>query len=350
MHDFSTKHYFERLFTQFGRGWNRFWYTPGDPLPLSLIRVATGLLALYFILTYTPDVSHFFAQDGLLPYELTELPQYTPDGQVYNPATLSYLSHLNTATELNVAHWIGVAILLLFTIGLFSRITAVLGLIVTLSYIHRGPMLTSEIEPVLAMIQFYLCLGPCGARLSVDRVLALRAAQNKPASEKDPGEQKFFSATLATRLIQVHLCLIVAMMGLAKLAGPGQLSAGPEWYDPWGTGEAVWWLLARPQSGMFDTLGFLRDYPKLIAAWTHVIVLFELAFPILVWNRLARPLMLGLALVVWSSLALISGLWVMYALLMVACLSFIEPTLLDRWFKKRSTVHSSLNPPVPQAT
>ena len=95
---------------------------------------------------------------------------------------------------------------------------------------------------------------------------------------------------------------------------------------------------------------FIKDYPKLIAAWTHVIVLFELAFPILVWNRLARPLMLGLALVVWSSLALISGLWVMYALLMVACLSFIEPTLLDRWVKRRSTVHSSLNPPVPQAT
>ena len=88
-------------------------------------------------------------------------------------------------------------------------------------YIHRGPMVTSEIEPVLVMIQFYLCLGPCGARLSVDRLLALRAAQNKPASEKDSGEQKFFSATLATRLIQVHLCLIVAMMGLAKLAGPG---------------------------------------------------------------------------------------------------------------------------------
>ena len=66
MNDFSIKSYFERLFTQFGHGWNRFWYTPSDPLPLSLIRVATGLLALYFILTYTADVSHFFSEKHVL--------------------------------------------------------------------------------------------------------------------------------------------------------------------------------------------------------------------------------------------------------------------------------------------
>ena len=344
MKDFSVKHYFERLIAEFGRGWNHFWYTPSNPLPLSLIRVATGLIALYFVLTYTADITYFFAQDGLLPVELTEQPQYRPDGQVYNPATLSYLSHLNTARELLVAHWIGVAVLVLFTIGLFSRITAVLSLIVTLSYIHRGPLLTSEIEPVLAMVQLYLCLGPCGARLSVDRFLALRRAKDNPVLVKKLENQKFFSATLATRLIQVHLCLIVAMMGLAKLAGPGQLSAGPEWYDPWGTGEAVWWLLARPQSGMFEAFGFLRDYPNVIAGWTHAIVLFELTFPILVWNRLARPLMLALALPIWTSLALISGIAVMFLLLIVACISFVEPTLLHRLLSKHTTTNNdSLN-------
>ena len=61
--------------------------------------------------------------------------------------------------------------------------------------------------------------------------------------------------------------------------------------------------------------------------------------------------MLGVALVVWSSLALISGLWVMYVLLIVACLSFIEPTLLDQWFKKRSVANNALDPKtVSQAT
>ena len=54
--------------------------------------------------------------------------------------------------------------------------------------------------------------------------------------------------------------------------------------------------------------------------------------------------MLDFALVVWSSLALISGLWIMYVLLLVSCMSFIEPTLLNQWFTKRSTVNSSLKP------
>jgi hypothetical protein len=82
----------------------------------------------------------------------------------------------------------------------------------------------------------------------------------------------------------------------------------------------------------------LRDYPKLLAFWTHAIVLFELTFPILVWNRLARPLMLSLAMIVWGSLMLISGIAGMYVLLIVACISFIEPSLLQRWLSKRPTM------------
>lgn len=336
MDDLSIKHYFERLIGHFGNGWNRFWYTPGDPLPLCMIRVATGLAALYFVLTYTADLSYFFQQGGLLPFELTE--QYESFDAVYNPGNLSYLSYLNTYTELYVAHWIGIAILLLFTIGLFSRITAVLGLIVTLSYIHRAPLITSEIEPLLAMLQFYLCLGPCGARLSIDRWWALHREQNHGSQMPHLGFRKFFSATLATRLIQVHLCLVAAMMGLAKLAGPGELMGAEQWYDPWGTGEAIWSMIARPQSRMFDGITFLRDYPKLIAAWTHAIVLFEIVFPILIWNRLARPLMLSLAVIFWGSLIPISGIAGMYVLLIIACISFIEPSLLQRWFSKKPTV------------
>ena len=200
-----------------------------------------------------------------------------------------------------------------------------LGLIVTLSYIQRAPLLTSEFEPLLAALQFYLCLGPCGTRLSVDRYLADRKGQSNLE------EKKYFSATLATRLIQVHLCIVAAMMGLAKISGPGEIVGAQEWYDPWGTGEAVWMMISRPQSRLFESLTFLREHPYLVAAWTHLIVLVELLFPILIWNRLARPLVLVLGAVTWFSLMLISGIAPFYALLLVASLSFVSPGRVQRW-------------------
>ena len=121
-------------------------------------------------------------------------------------------------------------------------------------------------------------------------------------------------------------------MGLAKLSGPGEIVGAQEWYDPWGTGEAVWWMISRPQSRLFEGLTFLREHPYLVAAWTHLIVLVELCFPIFIWNRLARPLVLALGTLIWFSLMLISGIAPFYALIIVASLSFVAPNRLATWF------------------
>ncbi|MEK6247704.1 MAG: hypothetical protein N2C12_05950 [Planctomycetales bacterium] len=332
MDDFSVKQYFNRLVTQFGSGWNRFWFTPSDALPLSAIRILTGLFAIYVLLTYTPDVARFFQVGGLLPLEVV---QQWNGSEGFDTSALSYFSYLGSASEIQAAHWFGLAVRVLFTIGFYSRITAVLALIVTLSYIHRAPLVTSQVEPILVILQFYLCLGPCGKRLSVDRWLAVRRANQQPALLEQLNTRNYFSATIAIRLIQIHVCMVVLMMGFAKLSGPAQLEDVPLWYDPWGTGEAVWWLIARPQSRLLEGLTVLRTYPKLVAAWTHAIVLFELTFPILVWIRVARPLMLGLGIVIWGSLALISGVAVAFLLLMVASISFYSPALLTRWIERR---------------
>ena len=341
MDDLSIKNYFQQLVVKFGQGWNRFWYTPTDLLPLSLIRIVVGIIALYVLLTYTNDIAFFFKEGGLLPVELTA--EYLAEDAQFNPSTLSYLTYLDSPAALHMAHWIGAAVLVLFTIGYYSRITSVLALIVTLSYIHRAPLLTSEIESVLAMLQFYLCLGPCGGRLSADNWLAKRRAKDQPAQLEELASRKSFAAMVAIRLIQVHLSIVILMMGFAKLSGPGEITGG-QWYDPWGTGEAVWWLIAKPQSRIIEGLTFLRDYPRLVAAWTHAIVLFELAFPILVWNRLARPLMLTCGILIWSSLALISGVGVLFVLLIVASISFYSPALLHRWLDRSdSTAESAPN-------
>ena len=107
-------------------------------------------------------------------------------------------------------------------------------------------------------------------------------------------------------------------MALTQLAG-----------QVWWAGEAVWWVMARTESRLVDLTG-LSTSMYVINLWTHAIVLFELMFPLLVWNRLARPLLLTLAVLLWIPLALLTGAVSFCALMLVANLAFLPPDAFRR--------------------
>ncbi len=62
--------YFRRLSSGFGGWWTRFWFTPSDAIVLSLVRVLTGLVALWWYLTLLPDLQNWFGPDGIFSLEL----------------------------------------------------------------------------------------------------------------------------------------------------------------------------------------------------------------------------------------------------------------------------------------
>ena len=298
--------YLARLAAGFGEGWTRFWFIPSDPTTLSAIRLFTGAVVVYLHATLSFDLIRFFGPDGLLG---------TSEIAPLEANSFSYLNYLSTPSELWTAHWIGLAVLIAFMAGWLTRITSILALVVFLSDIHRAPMITGRTESIAAMVMCYLCLAPCGRRFSLDRRIARRAALATSAGlVADQGLST--SATIATRLIQVHLALLVAMMGFSKLLG-----------ETWWSGGGVWWLIARSESRSID-LTSLYLTPKLIDLWTHAIVLFEVGFPVLIWVPLARPLLLAAAVVVWGSLALITGETTFAVMLMISSMAFISPGAL----------------------
>lgn len=339
--------YFNALCQAFGRGWNRFWFTPSDPIALGPLRIGAGLIAFYLVATYGPDLETFFGRDGLLPVEtLRSLEEQVRQNDYLRPslpATIretlprrygfSYLNQFHDRSELWAAHITGLVVLALFTAGCFTRLTSVLSLVVFLSYIHRGPMLTSQVEPILAFVMFYLCLGPAGRSMSVDRWFAARRAADPPPVTRPTSVSRpvtgvardaksaqlspvptSVAATVSVRLIQVHLTVVYAMMGIGKLAG-----------EVWWNGLGVWWLIARPEMRLVD-MTWLASLPKLVAAWTHAQVVFELGFAVFIWNRTARPLLLGLSVVAWLLLAPVSGLVTFCLMMLVANLAFVSPS------------------------
>ena len=103
------------------------------------------------------------------------------------------------------------------------------------------------------MLLLYLCLAPCGRRFSIDALLARRAHRRPRFRRRLPTTCRR-PRPIATRLIQVHLVLLIAMMGFSKLAG-----------EAWWNGTGMWWLIARPESRLVD-FTWLYKSPKLIDA------------------------------------------------------------------------------------
>lgn len=321
--------YLQTLVVSFGRGWNRFWFAPSDPSTLGAIRLGSGLMALYLIASFTPNLTAYFGQQGLLPVEtLREFEPREPGQSQAFPAQIreslprphrfSYLDWLYSTGELWAAHTVGLVVLALFAAGLFTRLTSVLSLIVVLSYYHRAPIVSGHAEPILAFVLLYLCLGPAGRRWSLDGWLrdlrAHRAASVAPGASDAPAEQLELSwtATLSLRLIQVHLTLFYALIALGKLSS-----------SVWWNGSAVWLLIGRTESRLVD-LSWLHAHPYFISACGYAVLLWQAAFPILVWNRLARPLMLVVNAVMLLLLAPITGHVAGAVMMIVASLAFLQ--------------------------
>jgi hypothetical protein len=302
----DDKSYLSELADSFGRGWNRFWFAPSDPLPCSVLRVAVGLLVLGHLLSLTAGLDRWYAKGGLLPPAAVRTLTVAEAG----PAWFHY-SWFNALgpTETRVVHGLTIAVAVAFTAGLFPRITGFLTLVGLLAYVHRLPVLVAHVEPVLVFLLAYLVISPADAYFSVSRWLRHRTAA-EPLAMPAPS----YWATLSLRLVQVHLAAFIGMMGWAKLSGTA-----------WWEGEAIWHLLAQTHSRPLG-LTFHRGNDAgtlLINFWTHVVVYYELAFPALIWNRFTRPVLLFAGIAIWLSAILATGLLLFGLTMLAATLAFV---------------------------
>jgi hypothetical protein len=203
-------------------------------------------------------------------------------------------------------------VLALYTLGVGGRAICIAAAVVTISFFTRAPLVIGEFEQVLAMLLIYLCIGR-----SCDAFSLASLWRKKDAAPDQSAFSIQHSAlnTTSLRLIQVHITLIHLMTAYGQLAAPEAA---------WWSGEGIW--LANGRTGMpLVDLSHLEENFRIIAAWSHAISLYLLTMPVLIWNRLARPIMLVVGALAWFSFMLASG-WVPFCLAMVTGLaSFIEP-------------------------
>ena len=114
--------------------------------------------------------------------------------------------YLETPLEwLPVVHAAALIVLVLFTIGLFSRITSILSFLILLNYVHRVPAALFGLDQINAILTLYLAVGPSGAGLSVDRILARyrlarKSLASNPAVTSDLDPPASVGANISLRL------------------------------------------------------------------------------------------------------------------------------------------------------
>ena len=311
------------LTEEFGQRWNRFWFTPADVLPCCVLRVAVGLIAAAHFLAMGPGLGVWFANDGALnPAAVKRILELPGGGGVtFHP---SYLNYFSSGTGLYIVHAAAVIVALAFAVGFLTRASGLLTLIALLAYVHRVPEIAGYVEPLLSFLIVYLVIAPSGALFSVDQRLLGSNKKSTLAMLLAGSPQPSLAANISLRLIQIHVAMFYAMMGLSKLYG-----------DAWWQGGAIWMLMAQTESRvidgtMFRRMGQIGEY--LLNFATHLIVYFELAFGVLIWTRFGRPVLLTLSLIVWPIVILSTGQLLFGLAMLAANLAFVSPSWLRSLF------------------
>jgi predicted DCC family thiol-disulfide oxidoreductase YuxK len=297
--------------------WDRFFFTPADPTALGLIRVVTGLLLLRSLWVTGLDLHGFLGAHAWAdPASVREwLAERVPGGWSF---------WLLVPDAMLRPAWVAcLAVLALFTVGLFSRTTAVLAWAIAVSTARRAPVILYGFDQIVATWALYLAVsGASGQAVSLDRLIARwREARRAFARRHAPGVKyelaagapaPTVSANLGMRLIQLHLCLIYGMAALAKLRG-----------DAWWGGFAIWGVLAAGEFRRFD-LTALAAYPTLLNVMTHTGLFLELLYPVLIWVRPLRPLVLVLVVLLHVGIDLALGLTEFAVAMLAGNLAFVS--------------------------
>jgi hypothetical protein len=302
--------------------WVRFWFAPVDPIGLHRVRFLAGIFFLASLLPFARHYADMFSVGGWLDTqgyrEMSRLPEGPP---VPLSWSIYYLCGSNPVL-LGVVYWSSIAVLVLFTLGICTRLTSVLSW-VALASATANPVIAYDGDFLLTMPAFYLMvgyllLGQGTAGLSFwTRLLGEFSFRASPRSG-DGNRPNSTAANFALRLLQIHFAIVMVASGLHKL----QLG---DWWE----GVAFWYPLYPPFETSADQ--FLRhavnatSYFTILSIGAYATLAWQLAFPLFAWRqRWWRPILLGGAALAWLGNAFLYQLPLFGPGIFICCMSYLS--------------------------
>lgn len=283
-------------FNSLSNAWATFWFTPRDGKTLGLIRLLTGLIVFYTHLVWTPLLHRFLGGDGMLPAS------YRRDFFESGTFAWSHFDWVASPEILMGIHVFALIVMLMFTLGFWTRITGIATALFVISYANRATGALFGLDQIAAFLTLYLAISNCGDSFSLARRVGIGNEAIRSSVRNN----------IAIRLMQIHLCIVYLFAGLGKCQG-----------ETWWNGEAIWGAIASFEYQTID-MTWMADHMWLVGVITLVTLVFEVGYAALIWNRLTRPAMLLLAIPLHLGIGLCMGMLEFGLIMLIANLAFVE--------------------------
>jgi hypothetical protein len=282
----------------FTGSWRRFWFDSQPTSTLALVRVAFGAVVFAWTLALLPSLSQWFGTRGILPAQ---------PGVAGTWGVLAVFPQHGAVVACAVALLVSSACLL---VGYRTRLAAALVFIGLISFERRNPFVFDSGDALLRIIALLLALAPTGTSVSLDR------------RRRAPGRLWEFPCRAAwpLRLLQVQLTVIYLATVWAKARGV-----------TWNDGTAVSYALRITDLNRLPVPHALAH--SLIAAnlMTYGTLAIELALATLVWNRRARPWVLGLGIALHLGIEYSIKVGFFTLAMLVLYIAFVPPEAAARF-------------------
>jgi uncharacterized membrane protein YphA (DoxX/SURF4 family) len=277
--------------------WERFWFEPQPTSTLGLVRIAFGIVAVFWTLSLAGQLDSFFGPEGLLT-----------DGPALTPANWGVFQIADPRWLVTVVWGLMLIGAIALLVGFKSRLAAFVVLIGVISFERRNPYVFNAGDALLRIIAFYLVLAPSGESLSVDR---LRRARRSGAE----GFWEFPArAPWALRLIQIQLSIIYLSSVWEKLQG-----------DTWLGGTALSTALRLEDIQRFPVPAFMSETPIVVTALTWGTLVAETACGTLIWVPRLRPWLMATGVMLHVGIGWSLRVGYFSAAMLVFYVAFIPP-------------------------
>jgi hypothetical protein len=264
---------------------------------LAVLRIGLGLEVAVYALFLKSDWHYLFASSGkgLVSRELGEAIASFDSPLIPKLGWLVAFGQrlgISEETVLSVTWACLLCMGLLLLLGLFCRPAAILAWFLHLCAAESGGLFAYGADNFMTTGLFYLMLSPLPDRYSLDHSLV------KPKL-KDPQLLGFWR-----RVLQVNLCFVYFVGGLAKCLGSG-----------WWNGSNLWRSLIRPSFNIIPP-NILVHFKYALPILGISICLIELGYPFFLWIKKTRLFWLVCTLAMHLAIGLAMGMY-LFALVMI---------------------------------
>ncbi|MBI2477828.1 MAG: hypothetical protein HYV60_04030, partial [Planctomycetia bacterium] len=267
------------------RCWVDFWFTPIEPLGLHAIRVLAGILFIAWLLPFAGQLDAMFGLDGWFDQQAyREAARLPEEVRPQFGWSVLFLCGSNSLL-LKAVSGLSLVVLILFTLGIATRPTAILTWVIVVSF-TANPATSYDADTLLVILAFYLMIGyvflgqqssgqsRCSRWMGCRENWLFFAGTSRDSAMSRPPS---VAANVAMRLLQVHLAIAIFTSGLHKLQ-----------FGDWWAGVALWYPLYPP---LVATVADAREHMAnavpllfMLSIAAYATLCWQIAFPAFAWK------------------------------------------------------------------